>query len=67
MRIKLDGSIYRWLVKIKVLKPTTRPRMQANGIIELDEHTTRLFENGTIFGLILQKLSKLSNYYADKD
>jgi hypothetical protein len=67
MRIKLDGSIYRWLMKIKVLKLSSKPRMKPNGIIELDEHTTRHFENGTVFGLILQKLSKLQNYYAEKD
>ena len=41
MRIKLDASIYKWLTAIKVLKPTSKPSMGVNGIVELDEHTTR--------------------------
>ena len=41
--------------------------MNANGIVELDEHTTRLFENGTVFGLVLEKLYKLSNYYSNSN
>ena len=59
MRIKLDFSIFRWLTTMKVLKPTGKPNVNSSGIVELDEHTTRQFENGLVFGLVLQKLAQL--------
>ena len=66
MRIKLDNSIYKWLTAIKVMKPTNKPNMSTNGVVELDEHTTRLFENGTVFGLILEKLAFIQNFYQEE-
>ena len=56
MKLQLDNEIYKWLLSLNILSPTSKFKLLANGKYELDEATSHLFENGLKFSELIKCL-----------
>lgn len=56
MKLQLDNEIFKWLASLNVIAPSPKFKVLSNGKYELDELTTRVFENGLKFADLIKYL-----------
>lgn len=57
MKLCLDSEIYKWLISLNILSKSTKYNILTNGKYEMDDITTKKFENGKIFSELIKVLS----------
>lgn len=61
MKLLLEPEIYKWLTSLKILPINLKHIMTSNGKYEIDEVTTKNFENGKIFSEIIKNIFSMEN------
>jgi CH-like domain in sperm protein len=61
MKLLLDPEIYKWLISLKIIPFNPKHILSSSGKYEIDETTSKNFENGRIFSEIIKHIYSLEN------